>query len=229
MKVYSIKKITGYYLGIFPSPYWSYTEPLGTCLSLVIPEERFAEVAWGYERYLYYVGQNTFGYKYIPSGTAKGPNPLCEFVAYYFYKIFPWYRKQFVPVGAGPHTFEGLGTMKPYKGRKPTAAVRPTSWCNLFLRYNERIWCARAVEITETGWLGYVQGPWIETFLMFEKRGTTKALKNEDTWSFGMAWFEGFPAYGGVEEYLWEWAEVTYLGMGVRLSGNTGKVQIFKP
>lgn len=229
MKVYSITRITGYSLGVIMNPQWTRAEPLSTCLPLTIPQDRYKELADAYEHYLYRLGQNTFMKKFYISPGLPAAIPLCEFVAYYYFQIFPWFSKHFDPVVAYPQLFEGKYSVKNYPDREIKSAVRVQGENNLFLRYQERVWWGKATAYTWEGNVEYSQRQELQGKLMFEKRDRRKRGLKQDKWSFGMAWFEALPTPLGSDLYVWEWADVEYIGLGHRTGWNTGKVYVGKP
>jgi hypothetical protein len=229
MKVYSITKITGYSLGTIMNPQWTRAEPLGKCLPLTVKQDRYVALAEAYEHYLYRLAQNTFMQLYrLPPGV-YGANPLCRWVAGYYFRIFPWHHKHFDPVYAYPQIFLGKYSVQNYPDRDIGPAVRVQEENNLFLRYQERVWWGKATAYTGEGFVEYSQRQELQGKLMFEKRDRRKRGPKQDIWSFGMAWFEAYPTYLGSELYLWEWANVEYIGLGHRTSWNTGKVYVGKP
>jgi len=85
------------------------------------------------------------------------------------------------------------------------------------------------LSISPEGKTVYQQGRLIGDILMFERRGATKAKKNEDEWNFGMTWWEDFGGPWGWNLYLWHSAEVTYLGMGIRKGATVFGLPAKKP
>lgn len=228
MKVYGIQRITGWSLGTIMNPQWTRKEPMARCLTLVHKVDRYADLEKEYEHYLYRLGQNTFNKEYKMPRGAYGGIPLCEFVAYHYFKLFPWLHTDFDPVYAYPAFFARIYTPQNYPDREITSARRVQGDYNLFLRYNERVWWGRATYYSGLGFVEYIQGQELQGKLMFEKRSRKKRPPKNDKWSFGMAWFEGYPTYLGSELYVWDFAELLYVGVGHRTLDNTGRVWIGK-
>ena len=228
MQVYGIQRITGYYLGTIMNPQWTKAEPVGKCLPLWHQVDRYPGIGRAYENYLYRLGQNTFNKEYQTPRRLGYEGPLCEFVAGHWFKIFPWRHTHFDPVAASPSRFSVISTPKNYPDREITSATRRQGDYNLFLRYKERVWWGKAIFYSDLGFIGYHQGQELQGKLMFEKRERGKKPSKNDIWSFGMAWFESHPTYLGSELYVWQWANLLYVGLGHRTAYNTGRVWIGK-
>lgn len=206
-------------MGEYFEPRW--TDKLPTIEPTVAIDMRGIEreTLVGYWNYLWRLGEYSFRAKYTAGWPApRGVISLERWAEYHYLKLWPKYGRLWSAVGASKFDFDWRQVRLTPKDVVTGGASRILEPYNIIVRYRERMWWARSVSETPEGkWL-YELALEIGYPLMFERRGPGVAKKNEDSWNFGMTWWEAFRKDGKIELYLWAEAEVTYLGMGVRKS-----------
>lgn len=222
MRVYTIKSVMGFWLtqiGL-EMPYWYTGLPaIGTPR---LPGIRGIEpeLQWAYEKYLARVGQYTFGV--VPGPVQTGGffvDELEEFVTVMANKLWPSYGRLWLPVGAEKGRFDSESVMRLYEPVGLRMVRRKMVEGDLFLRYRERLWFGKTLFLEIDGKQAIEQSWTIGDVLMWELRGPGIAKKNEDSWNFGMLWWDRILIEGKPTWFLWATAEVTYLGMASRRDG----------
>jgi len=226
MRIYQVKLITGFYIGQYGSLNWTDRKSTVTPLQHAPMLGIFAEILQAYYEYLWRLGEHTFGARYAAGfPLPRGVMSIEKFADYFILKLWPEYGRFWSAVGATVWRFGGsevIGRDQPMELVNVGRMLLPY---DIIMRYRERLWWARAIFIAAANEWMYEVGPVIGEVLMFERRGYGVARKNEDSWNFGMLWWEVFGVPGNLEVYLWEKAEVRYLGFGVRVSPTLLKIQ----
>lgn len=217
MKAYLVKSVVGFHVGHFTEPTWTDKQP--TCTATVCIEmlgiDR--ETLVDYWKYLWRLGEYTWGARYVTvGGPARKALDLERFAEYFVLKLWPSRGRRWRAVGASGNAWGWRSVMWQKRQLGLPWVYRVIEPYDIILRYRERLWWARSVFMAhENKWVfeGAVE---ITYPLMFESRGTEGAKKNEDEWNFGMSWWEAVGERFDYDMYLWHSAEVRYLGMAIR-------------
>lgn len=217
MRIYHVNSIWGYYLGRYFQPTWTDRPPsVPPVVSSVIRGIQ-PEIVKAYYEYLWRLGEHTFGTFYSPGRETPGPLPDTErFADVHLHKLWPKYGRLWSSAGAASNPFPDMQVhlRRPLPKLYEETESRPAN--EVILRYNEMLWRGRVIGIGPDGRWYIMLYRQIGPVLMFERRGTGVAKRYQDSWDFGMSYWEYRNIAGRKHLYLWGGAEVTYLGFATR-------------
>lgn len=219
VKVYLINRVRGYWVGEMEIPSW--TNRRAIIQPVVAMDMRFIErdILVAYYGYLWRLGEYTFDAVYTPVGSPpEGRMSLQRFADFHYLKLWPTRGRGWFPAGASKGRFDSASVMWAMPKGAPAAVSRRLTPYNIFLRYKETLWWGVAEFVPHLGRWVCEQRLYIGRKIMFERKSARKTPPFVDGWNFGMCWWERITLFGVTNWYLWETAEVEYLGIATRRS-----------
>lgn len=230
MRIYEIRELRGYYLGRYYEPTWTGRPPT---MEPTEPQD-MRGIEWQileeYWDYLWRLGEYTFsGKPWTYGGIPEGFINLELFVQYHYLKLWPTRGKWWTAVGALHWGFLTQEVMMRPTGFPLTPKKEMGRKDMVIMRYNEALWWGKVSYRDKSGTWWIKLHRWIGRCLMFESRGSGVAKRYQDSWNFGMSFWEWVEIAGRVHLYLWGEADVTYLGLATKQTELFYQVKVLNP
>lgn len=230
MRIYTVRKREGYYLGRYYEPTWTRRGPTVEPTPPIDMRGIEWEILEEYWDYLWRLGEYTFSGVYVWERAApEGYINLERFVEYHYLKLWPKYRRLWQVVGAMHWGFLTKEVMVRPIGFPLTPETETVFKDLVIMRYNEALWWGKVLHRAASGMWAIELHRWIGRHLMFERRGPGIAKRYQDSWNFGMSWWEWRDIAGRVHLYLWGEADVTYIGLATKHTETLYSVKVLEP